>query len=190
MSSASAAAAGNTPAAMMMMMPRTQPLGPPAAPLLVPLPAGGGAAAPLALAEPAMLRVDAAADRLAEAGRLGERVSKPALLAPVMGMLLGLWEAHCAGAAGAAGAPVHQDDLLQELAQLADPQMMAALAFMQVQYMLDIQQAQQCPCATNSHTLVCYTGDWVGLCLPRVLPASHVYVCILHTYRYCYCLLS
>jgi hypothetical protein len=85
---------------------------------------------------------------------------------------------------------VHQDDLLQELAQLADPQMMAALAFMQVQYMLDIQQAQQCPCATNSHTLVCYTGDWVGLCLPRMLPASHVYVYYTHIHIATVCFLE
>eukprot|EP00879_Flechtneria_rotunda_P003084 GHRR01003305.1.p1 GENE.GHRR01003305.1~~GHRR01003305.1.p1 ORF type:complete len:773 (+),score=310.18 GHRR01003305.1:253-2319(+) len=104
-----------------------------------------------------------------ESNSLSERVQKPALLAPVMGILLALWEAHKAAGAenaaaiaaqealksrhgydasvsvaaalsssAAASAPakpgpfgLSDDEIIQELAEVADDRFMAALKFLQ-----------------------------------------------------------
>jgi hypothetical protein len=70
-----------------------------------------------------------------ESSSLSERVQKPALLAPLMGILLAIWNAHNATAAAAAGgsaAVVVEVDVLDELVQMADERFMSSLQFMQV----------------------------------------------------------
>eukprot|EP00775_Hariotina_reticulata_P010984 gene10984-11139_t len=81
-----------------------------------------------------------------ESNSLSERVQKPVLLAPVMGILLALWDCHNAATAAAATAAAdvglpsaveakqaapYGDVLLEELASIADERFMSALRFMQ-----------------------------------------------------------
>jgi hypothetical protein len=73
-----------------------------------------------------------------ESSSLSERVQKPALLAPLMGILLAIWNAHTAVAAAPAAAvgsdasAAVQVDVLDELVQMADERFMSSLQFMQV----------------------------------------------------------
>jgi hypothetical protein len=72
-----------------------------------------------------------------ESSSLSERVQKPALLAPLMGILLAIWNAHSATTAAAAAgggnaATAVGVDVLDELVQMADERFMSSLQFMQV----------------------------------------------------------
>jgi hypothetical protein len=69
-----------------------------------------------------------------ESSSLSERVQKPVLLAPLMGILLAVWNAHstAAAASGNATAAAGEADVLDELVQMADERFMSSLQFMQV----------------------------------------------------------
>lgn len=87
-----------------------------------------GAAAPPPAALAAAIPAYAASAMQFESNSLNERVQKPALLAPVMGILLALWGAHKASAVDTSG----RSPLLRELAEMADERFMSALRFMKV----------------------------------------------------------
>ncbi len=80
-----------------------------------------------------------AAARL-ERNTLAERVSKPAILAPVVGIVLGLWEASSKGVeeqagrdgGGGASSSGQQSVFVVKLADLADKRFMEHLKFVQV----------------------------------------------------------
>jgi hypothetical protein len=75
-----------------------------------------------------------------ESSSLSERVQKPVLLAPLMGILLAVWNAHSsatassssAAAAAGSAAAAGECDVLDELVQMADERFMSSLQFMQV----------------------------------------------------------
>lgn len=87
------------------------------------------APAPLAASIPAY----AAGAMQFESNSLSERVQKPALLAPVMGILLAIWDAHKALDSGSApGGASSGGDSLSELAEIATERFMLAMQFMRV----------------------------------------------------------
>jgi hypothetical protein len=102
--------------------------------------AAAAAAAPTAAGQPrvgsalaAAVPAYAASAMRFESSSLSERVQKPALLAPLMGILLAIWNAHNATAAAAGSAAAAAEvDVLDELVQMADERFMSSLQFMQV----------------------------------------------------------
>lgn len=95
--------------------------------------AAAGSAAPASVPLAATIPAYAASAMQFESNSLSERVQKPALLAPVMGILLAVLEAHRATTeAAAAGAGDSGGVLLDELAEMADERFMSALQFMKV----------------------------------------------------------
>lgn len=97
--------------------------------------AAAGSVAPPPAALAASIPAYAASAMQFESNSLSERVQKPALLAPVMGILLAVWDAHKAttsAAAAVGGGRCASSVLLDELAAMADERFMAALQFMKV----------------------------------------------------------
>lgn len=77
---------------------------------------------------------------------MSERVQKPVLLAPLMGILLAIWNAHSSAAAAggsSAAAAGAEADVLDELVQMADERFMSSLQFMQVGG-LEVVRCWQC----------------------------------------------